>query len=403
MPASMRRWRTHVPGPRCTATWPYPERRARAVSLGEWLLHQRNRATRRARLSLPPSPRVEQLTAIDPWWNPPWKLNWQRNYYRARGHQRCGHPFDPAAGVPAAKNALGVWVRRQCAAFATLHPGRQQLLAAIGITAQAARHRAGPRLSRRLTTTPQFDTDVVRARAYAAEHGHLVPAASERYNGFPIGRWLHEHRQRARRTGDASPPARALSAIDPWWNPPWPLPWQRSYRRAEALGGPQHLHTPPSVRKWVQVQRSCWPVLHSQQQQLLARIGITAATAPGPQRAGRNPPGLKHAAAHAAAHGHLAVATHATHDGFHLGKWLIAQRAKARSGRLSPATQQALAALDPWWNPPWDFTWQRAYQRVRADTAVPQAKSWIQQQQQHWAQLHPEQRTLLTGIGAGPP
>ncbi|MEU6236224.1 helicase associated domain-containing protein, partial [Kitasatospora sp. NPDC047058] len=145
----------------------------------------------------------------------------------------------------------------------------------------------------------------------------------------------------------------------------------------------------------------CWPVLHPQQQQLLTRIGITTAAASVPQRPGRNPPGLKHATAHAAAHGHLAVATHATCDGFPLGRWLIAQRAKARSGRLSPATQQALTALDPWWNPPWDFAWQRIYQRVRADTTAPQAKEWIQQQ--HWAQLHPEEQALLTGIGAVAP
>ncbi|ASQ91930.1 hypothetical protein CGL27_00865 [Streptomyces sp. 11-1-2] len=113
--------------------------------LGAWLFGQRNRAKQRARQGEPPSPHLQELVAIDPWWNPPWDLHWQRNYYRARDRMRAVRRTDAAGDLPVGKNALGKWVKRQCTLYDTLHPDQQRLLAAIGITAEAAWARVAPR------------------------------------------------------------------------------------------------------------------------------------------------------------------------------------------------------------------------------------------------------------------
>jgi hypothetical protein len=246
--------------------------RQNGFALGMWLFSQRNRAKQRARQGQPASPHLGQLAAINPWWNPPWDLHWQRNYYRARDNMRAGRGADTVGGLPVGKDALGIWVKRQCTLYTSLHPGQQHLLAAIGITDEAAQARVGPRDSRRLTTTPRFDTDVAHARSYTAQHGHLAPHAGEEHEGFPIGRWLAEHRQRARKKSGISPQARVLASLDPWWNPPWPMRWQYAYHHART-----HPDTPRATR-WITAQRRAWPLLHPTQQQLLAGIGISPGT-----------------------------------------------------------------------------------------------------------------------------
>jgi hypothetical protein len=247
--------------------------RQSGFALGMWLFSQRNRAKQRARKGQPASPHLGQLAAIDPWWNPPWDLHWQRNYYRARDDMRAGRGADTVGGLPVGKDALGIWVKRQCILYDSLHPDQQHLLAAIGITLEAARARVGPRDSHRLTTTPRFDTDVAHARSYTARHGHLAAQTGEQHEGFPIGRWLAEHRQRARKKSGTSPQSRVLTGLDPWWNPPWNFTWQRQYhqhRTLHAAGQP----VPEGLRRWAHRQIAQWDRLQPHQQALLDGMGI---------------------------------------------------------------------------------------------------------------------------------
>ncbi|MGW0538669.1 helicase associated domain-containing protein [Streptomyces sp. NPDC003032] len=106
-------------------------------------------------------------------------------------------------------------------------------------------------------------------------------AYSTVHDGFPLGRWLNDQRQQARR--DTTPSARhqALTAIDPWWNPPWDLAWQRTYTRARTTqtcpGGP-----PADARAWIRAQHTAWNHLRPEQQQLLTDSGV--GQRPGPWR-----------------------------------------------------------------------------------------------------------------------
>ncbi|MFF1716565.1 Helicase associated domain protein [Streptomyces sp. NPDC058268] len=108
--------------------------------------------------------------------------------------------------------------------------------------------------------------------------------------------------------------------------------------------------------------------------------------------------GLSHAAAYTASNGHLAVPVDETHDGYPLGRWLSTQRTRAH--QLTAERRAALDALDPWWNPPWPITWQRAYHTARlhpADASLP--GEWLHTQRAHADRLHSEQRSLLQQLG----
>ncbi|WP_443073185.1 Helicase associated domain protein [Streptomyces sp. S465] len=147
------------------------------------------------------------------------------------------------------------------------------------------------------------------------------------------------------------------------------------------------------------------------QQELLAGLGAAPATepVPTPTTTRRYPPGegLPHARSYAAEHGHLAVSKHTRRHGFALGRWLIQQRRKARAGLLSARTLQELTLLDPWWNPPWPFAWQRKYHQHRTLHATgqplpPELQRWARKQTTLYPQLHPHQQALLSTVDIRP-
>jgi hypothetical protein len=163
-------------------------------------------------------------------------------------------------------------------------------------------------------------------------------------------------------------------------------------------------------QRWITTQTILWDNLHPTQQQLLTPLGAGPAQAlPTPTAARRypTPAGLPHARTYATIHGNLAVPTPTQHNGFPLGRWLLQQRRKARTGRLSPRTLQELATLDPWWNPPWPFNWQTTYHQHRTthttDQPIPPAlQHWARKQAALWDQLHPHQQALLAATGITP-
>ncbi|MFE9459515.1 helicase associated domain-containing protein [Streptomyces californicus] len=185
-------------------------------ALGRWLSNHRKFP------AMPPE-HVVELEALDPWWRPPWTVMWQRFYYQARDHVRARGPLRPDRGFPSTGFGLGEWLYNQCTGYHDLRPAQQRLLADIGLTNETARTRP---------IAPYAETALKHARAYAAAHHTLAVAYSTVHDGFPLGHWLNNQRQQARR--DTTPNARhqALTTIDPWWNPPWDLAWQRACTRA---------------------------------------------------------------------------------------------------------------------------------------------------------------------------
>ncbi|GAA2229783.1 hypothetical protein GCM10010104_23540 [Streptomyces indiaensis] len=195
------------------------------------------------------------------------------------------------------------------------------------------------------------------------------------------GKWLTAQRCLTRRQDEPGAYLQVLDAIDVWWNPPWPLSWQRTWYRIRAHAqewrqGVTEGSWPDGSddwATWLSVQCTGYKQLHPLQQHLPAEIGITAETAAArpheviAQLCGAGP-GLAHARTYASAHGHLATPQTTRPEGFALG-WLSEQRHQARehhrsTGGTWPASTLR-AALAPWWNPTWSLDWQCNWSRVR--------------------------------------
>ncbi|MFE9629933.1 Helicase associated domain protein [Streptomyces sp. NPDC006463] len=214
-----------------------------------------------------------------------------------------------------------------------------------------------------------FEEGLAVARAWAAEHGHLLPPVDATWRGAPVGVWVKNQRAAARREGPGALSAdrrEALEAIDASWCPAWEISWQRAFHlnrvRLDAGGAlplvpGEVLVQGEDLGGWVRTQRLNWERLSWAQRWLLEHtLGMTPAT-----EAERPPPRRSHAAAWAdhleaarlfhAREGHLRVPrTHVEPvDGRQrrLGSWIANQRSRAAS--LTPERVRALNALDMRW------------------------------------------------------
>ncbi|MGW7282160.1 Helicase associated domain protein [Streptomyces sp. NPDC054844] len=197
-----------------------------------------------------------------------------------------------------------------------------------------------------------FDRALAHAAAYAARYGHLAAPVDEIHDGFPLGRWLATQRTRAETlTGQR---AAALTALDRWWNPPWPITWQRAYhavRQSRAA-----YETAPEAKSWLESQRARSDRLHPEQKSLLAELGLaglpntsgcpaTESRLPARERAFQR--GLVAARAFRAREGHLDVPQRHIEevegDPVRLGQWL--SNLRRRRANLSSQRQEALAEL----------------------------------------------------------
>lgn len=284
---------------------------------------------------------------------------WLRGYSAARRwHQAFGslavatHATEPGPS----DYPLGRFIADQRTAYAsgTLLPSRQERLEELGMVWSA--HEAAW----------QANLNAVRAWAQA-NGGHLNAPATATWDGTPIGRFLADMRSAAARTTGAGALTEArraaLEQIDPWWCPPWPLAWQRTFRTAQAHvqnGGTLtdlptgHLIASEDIGTWARTQQTKWSQLAEEQQELLARLGLTAPKGPVPapaasrSQAQRFTIGLAAATAWAARHdGTIAgVKRNDTQDldddtTVKLGVWIMNMR--SRKAKLTP---EQLAALD---------------------------------------------------------
>ncbi|WP_078899868.1 DEAD/DEAH box helicase [Streptomyces sp. Mg1] len=136
-------------------------------------------------------------------------------------------------------------------------------------------------------------------RSYRRATGHLAPRQDavwgEDNEMAPIGQHMANLRRKGAKNGLGKDPDRAaeraaqLTAIDPDWDCPWPLDWQRHHRvladLADADGALPHiapgvLMDGDDIGRWLQRQTNSWTELSEEQQQRLSKLGVTPAERP---------------------------------------------------------------------------------------------------------------------------
>uniref|UniRef100_UPI00062674A8 helicase associated domain-containing protein n=1 Tax=Streptomyces odonnellii TaxID=1417980 RepID=UPI00062674A8 len=271
----------------------------------------------------------------------PKSAEWRRGLAAARRFRHTHHHLDvPQTYEDPTGYPLGRWLswQRHLYTKGMLDAVRVQALERLGII-------WNPRQQ-------AFDRALAHAAAYAARHGHLAVPVEEVHDGFPLGRWLATQRTRAAILSDQR--ATALAALDRWWNPPWPITWQRAYHAArQSLTANK---TAGEAESWLKSQRARSGGLHPEQTSLLKELGLVeppdTSASPAkdrlPAREQTFQRGLAAARAFQAREGHLVVPQRHIEEingeKVRLGQWLSNLR-RRRSG-LSPQRRAALDSLD---------------------------------------------------------
>ncbi|MFE2718897.1 Helicase associated domain protein [Streptomyces mirabilis] len=226
-------------------------------------------------------------------------LRWRKKHH-ITGLHAVPYDTETEVGVTAAF-PLGRWVHQQRKALRAgeLDDHRKELL-----DAEAAGMVWEP-------GDEAWENKLAALRSYHRAHGHLAPrqdavwGESDTEGLVPIGQHLANLR---RKDGLGKNPERAearaaqLTAIDPDWNCPWPLDWQRHYRVLADLADTEAGGILPDIQpgvtfegddlgKWLARMReaSTWAQLSAEQQNRLSALGVQPLEAPSPAPAAKRP------------------------------------------------------------------------------------------------------------------
>ncbi|MEV8395259.1 MULTISPECIES: Helicase associated domain protein [unclassified Streptomyces] len=201
-------------------------------------------------------------------------------------------PYDVETEVGTTKGyPLGRWVHQQRRAHRAgeLDPHRKELLDDAAMVWEPG--------------DEAWENKLAAFRSYRRAHGHLAPRQDAVWGEgeamMPIGQHLANLRRRGAKNGLGKDPERAaeraaqMAAIDPDWNCPWPLDWQRHYRvladLVDADGvlpaiDPGVLFEGDDIGRWLTRQReaSTWTQLSAEQQERLTALGVTPVERPAP-------------------------------------------------------------------------------------------------------------------------
>ncbi|CAM5658130.1 helicase [Streptomyces canarius] len=203
-------------------------------------------------------------------------------------------PYDTEVEVGVTKDfPLGRWVHQQRKTLRAgeLDPHRKELLDApeAGMVWEPG--------------DEAWENKLAALRSYRRATGHLAPRQDAVWGEgeamVPVGQHMANLRRKGAKDGLGKDPKRAeqrakqLADIDPDWNCPWPLDWQRHYRvLADLVDADGHLpDIAPGVLmdgddigRWLQQQRKpgTWTQLSTEQQERLSTLSIKPLETPSP-------------------------------------------------------------------------------------------------------------------------
>ena len=208
-------------------------------------------------------------------------------------------PYDTETEVGVTKDfPLGHWVHQQRKALRAgeLEERRKELLDApeAGMVWEPGEE--------------AWENKIAALRSYHRATGHLAPRQDAVWGEgdamVPVGQHMANLRRKGQKNGLGKAPERAaeraaqLTAIDPDWDCPWPLDWQRHYRvltdLVDADGtlpdiAPGVLMDGDDIGKWLARQReaSAWAQLSAEQQERLSQLGVQPLQTPSPAPAAK--------------------------------------------------------------------------------------------------------------------
>ncbi|MFJ2060609.1 Helicase associated domain protein [Streptomyces sp. NPDC087908] len=148
-----------------------------------------------------------------------------------------------------------------------------------------------------------WENKLAALRSYRRATGHLAPRQDAVWGEgegdseqLAIGQHIANLRRKGglgKDTERAAVRAAQLTEIDPDWDCPWPLDWQRHYRiladlAADEAGGilpaiePGVVFDSDDIGRWLHRQRRSWTELSEEQQQRLTALGVQPDHAPPP-------------------------------------------------------------------------------------------------------------------------
>ncbi|MFI6951743.1 Helicase associated domain protein [Streptomyces sp. NPDC050422] len=145
-----------------------------------------------------------------------------------------------------------------------------------------------------------WENKLAALRSYRRATGHLAPRQDAVWGEgeamVPIGQHMANLRRKGGLGKDAKRAeerAKQLTAVDPDWDCPWPLDWQRHYRvLADLVDADCHLpgiapgvvFDGDDIGRWLQRQKNpgTWAQLLPKQQERLSQLGVQPAQAPPP-------------------------------------------------------------------------------------------------------------------------
>ncbi|MYT82178.1 DEAD/DEAH box helicase family protein [Streptomyces sp. SID8364] len=288
---------------------------------------------------------------------------WLTGYNALRGwvreHEHAQVPSETTAelGDDGATYGLGTWVSEQRRSFKAgkLKPWRVDLLNKVGMVWSVSD--AG------------FWKNLTAARDYHAVHGSLACPRDKQWDGVPVGQWLSNLRRPGGLGTDpvrADERRRALEAIDPEWNPGWPVDWQRHYAATRHLLAEKHsgVELLPGVTvngvdvgTWTtrQTDPAVWNTLNDEQQRRLEGLGLTPRTAPAAKEKGKGAGaferGITALTQYATREGRVVVPRahieETPHGPVRLGTWI--SNTRTRRNKLTDQQREQLAALGVDW------------------------------------------------------
>ncbi len=234
-----------------------------------------------------------------------------------------------------------------------------------------------------------WEAKLAALRSYRRATGHLAPRQDQVWGQgeamVPVGQHMANLRRKGAKNGLGKDPERAavraaqLTEIDPDWDCPWPLDWQRHYRiladLADADGHlpeiqPGVLFEGDDLGKWLQRQSRSWFELSNEQQRRLSALGLKPVESPTAVPAAKSAAKGQGKTSQAFQRGLAALAQWVEREGAHrpvprghseeiavdgemvpvavkLGVWV--SNTRARRDRLTPEQRTALRELGIEW------------------------------------------------------